>query len=132
MFDLKYYKQLKQNKYLQQPVVDLAFVYEDLYLNIDKTDEQKIIETKERNHVLYTYMKKENFPDYPCIFTEHHKVKNKIDKILEINENIYIFIIINNQVEMRTKSKTSNDIKKIIYNNVVSKLFTHNKVNGNT
>ena len=124
MFDLKYYQKLKKNNYHQQPHVDLLFVYEDIFLNIDKTDEEKLVVIKERNKALYSYMKNIEMPDYPCLYQEHHKHKNKIEKVLSMNENIYIFIVINNTVELRTKSKASDDIKKIIYNQVVSQMFS--------
>jgi hypothetical protein len=126
MFDLKYYKGLKQKNYIQEPIVNLLFVYEDLFLNIDKSEEEKLTEIKERNQVLYTLMKHEKLPEYPCLFSEHHKVRNKLDKILAINNYIYMFIVINNKVEMRTKSTVSEDIKKIIYNKVVSQIFGQN------
>lgn len=123
MFDLQYFKTLKKNKYIQQPTVNMLFVYEDIFLNIDKPIQDKISEMKERNSVLYTYMKNEGFPEYPCLYSEHHKIKNKIDKVLSLNDNIYIFVIINNHVDMLTKSKSSKDIKQIIYNNSVSQFF---------
>ena len=126
MFDLNYFKKLKKNNYKNEPLVDMLFVYEDLALNHEMNRETKINETKIRNDVLHVLMKKEGFPDYPCFYSDHHKHKHKIPKILEINPNIYIFTVINGQLKMETISKVNNAIKSSIYQDVARQYFGPN------
>lgn len=120
MFDLKYYKQLKQQQYKTEPVVYMLFAYEDLELNTEMSPQDKRTTCDERSNVIYALMKKEGFPEYPCLWSEHNKVKNKLQKIVSINPYIYIYTLCNGTLNIYTKSNSADEVKSFITQKVTN------------
>ena len=120
MFDLKYFKQLKEQNYKQEPIVYMLFAYEDLELNTEMPPNEKRTICDERSNIIYSLMKKEGFPEYPCLWSEHNKVKSKIQKIVSINPYIYIYTLCNGNLNIYTKSNSTDEIKSYITQKVTT------------
>lgn len=116
MFDLQYYNNLIKNNYKICPLVQMLIIDENIILNEHLVIEHKKQLLKEKINILNKKLKQENLLIYPCLYTEHIKIKDKFRDIIKYDKNIYLIFICEeyNMQEIITHSKSPKKIKDLV------------------
>jgi|TARA_B000000475_G_scaffold263835_1_gene250747 hypothetical protein len=117
MFDLNYYKKLKNKKYVEEPSVELIIIYEDIILNKKKYNNIALKELfNYRIKNLEKIINEKQILKYPALYSEHLKNKINYKNIAKTDDNLYLIFFCKkiNKFELITNSNETENIKKHI------------------
>ena len=117
MFDLNYYKKLKNKKYVEEPSVELIIIYEDIILNKKKYNNIALKELfNYRIKNLEKIINEKQILKYPALYSEHLKNKINYKNIAKTDDNLYLIFFFKkiNKFELITNSNETENIKKHI------------------
>jgi hypothetical protein len=117
MFDLNYYKKLKNKKYVEEPTVELIIIYEDIILNKKKYNNIALKELfNYRIKNLEKIINEKEILKYPALYSEHLKNKINYKNIAKTDDNLYLIFFCKkiNKFELITNSNETENIKKHI------------------
>lgn len=117
MFDLNYYKKLKNKKYVEEPTVELIIIYEDIILNKKKYNNIALKELfNYRIKNLEKIINEKKILKYPALYSEHLKNKINYKNIAKTDDNLYLIFFCKkiNKFELITNSNETENIKKHI------------------
>ena len=117
MFDLKYYKKLKNKNYIEEPIVELIIIYEDIILNKKKYNNIALKELfNYRIKNLEKIINQKQILKYPALYSEHLKNKINYKNIAKTDDNLYLIFFCKkiNKFELITNSNETENIKKHI------------------
>lgn len=117
MFDLKYYKKLKNKNYIEEPIVELIIIYEDIILNKKKYNNIALKELfNYRIKNLEKIINQKQILKYPALYSEHLKNKINYKNIAKTDDNLYLIFFSKkiNKFELITNSNETENIKKHI------------------
>jgi len=117
MFDLNYYKKLKNKNYVEEPIVELIIIYEDIILNKKKYNNIALKELfNYRIKNLEKIINNKQILKYPALYSEHLKNKFNYKNIAKTDNNLYLIFFSKkiNKFELITNSNETENIKKQI------------------
>jgi len=117
MFDLNYYKKLKNKNYVEEPTVELIIIYEDIILNKKKYNNIALKELfNYRIKNLEKIINEKEILKYPALYSEHLKNKINYKNIAKTDDNLYLIFFCKkiNKFELITNSNETENIKKHI------------------
>ena len=117
MFDLNYYRKLKNKNYVEEPSVELIIIYEDIVLNKKKYNHIALKELfNYRIKNLEKIINEKQILKYPALYSEHLKNKINYKNIAKTDDNLYLIFFCKkiNKFELITNSNEAENIKKHI------------------
>ena len=117
MFDLNYYKKLKNKNYVEEPIVELIIIYEDIILNKKKYNNIALKELfNYRIKNLEKIINNKQILKYHALYSEHLKNKFNYKNIAKTDNNLYLIFFSKkiNKFELITNSNETENIKKQI------------------